>query len=345
MALLSQGGTQGLGQTYPNSYLAPRTTPTNVLGRAAAPAKKDLKKTKAAPSPSTPTMMPGYDLAGLTMPNFDRAAAPTENPADPNVDYQAAYQAALGESQANIEAQYSAALAELANREGIANQAIDQLPGNLNAIYEPAQASMNQTSQALYQAQQASGLTPFLPQGAEAAPIQAALSGALASRQADVPLLKLSAAGAASQARQSLDQSRMSALSNLSSSGGGGGSDAMALAQQKRQWELEDRANTPSQTQTWGLNEIASDRGGEIAHFSPDLADTVRAGAAGKDSKVYSKVLNDLIKNPPQGKSGNLKANKLLQRIRTYQSKYGGNAAAVSLALFDSGLSSLIPKG
>lgn len=325
-----------------------RPSSTNALRRnSGGPASPGV----IANTQSTFGLAPPQQLPpGIAAPPVDPSAQ-MQQPPDPNDQWLSAYQDALGASRGNIEAQYGAALNEIAQREGLTSQAIGQLPGQLNDIYAPAQAQVGQLSQTLADAQNKSGLTALVPAGAEAAPIQAAMTGSLASRQADVPLLNLAAQGEFSKQRQSVASDKANALSQLAqqdASQRASMSANRASDQQKHGWDIEmanldfkhqQQLKAAPQSSAFGTRETSADRGGELAYTTPDVANAIRNGDNPKIGAVYKAVLNDITKNPPKNAAAYVK------RWKAYQNQFGHNPRAVSLALFDSGLSQFYTAG
>lgn len=324
---------------------------TWIEGAYQAPSKQPKVK---APQMNTYGVQDGLpDLSGLDGGGGSGNYYGGGGGGDNGAAYREAYQAALAQSQSTIEAQYGAALDEIAKREGLAYQAVDMLPAQYEAIYGPAQQATTDASNAIHQAQQASGLTPLLPAGAEAAPIQAALSGALANNQSGVPLLRLGVGGEIGKQRDNVNQQRASALTEL----------AMQRAQYEtslqemllqRQWDAADQAasyafedaQASQQEQedlpAWGLNEVNVDRGGQIAKFDVNRANAIRSGQDPKGFNAFAKVMEDLRKNPPVGKSGRVKQALVMARLKDYMRRWPHQAEAVSLALFDSGITGQI---
>lgn len=131
--------------------------------------------------------------------------------------YADAFNASLARSRSGIEQQFQSALQDISQREGLANQAVGLLPGQVQGVYDRGDANLTQAQGALDSAQQAANLTSYAPASAQMAPILAARGQDLAARQADVPLLQLGTQQAFSQQRGSLNQARLGAMGDLDS--------------------------------------------------------------------------------------------------------------------------------
>lgn len=147
---------------------------------------------------------PGYSTA-------DTAQAPAAHLAD----YAAQYQDSLARSRAAIEQQFRSAFEDIGKREIGAQAAINTLPGEVQGIYDRGKASLGQQAGALDAAQKASGLQSFMGADAQLAPLAAAQASDLATRQADVPLLRIGATTAFNDQRGALNQAQLSAMADL----------------------------------------------------------------------------------------------------------------------------------
>lgn len=334
-----------------SSRLAPGTP--GMIGAGTSPATPSLQRVGQAASA-------GGAPGGVIPAPVDPNSGATDDTTDPNAAYLSEFSSGLGEARSAIQNQMSAALSEISQREALANQALGNMPADLNNIYAPAQAQVANTAQALYTAQQNSGMTPLLPEGAEAAPIQASLAGALASRQADVPYLQQAAAGSFSKQRADVQSNGGSQLADIATQEAqmrdADAKDARDFAAQQasaksdRSNAVEDQAASfehdkemanlnaklsgqkAQKTTTWGRFEVDPQRGGMIAEDRPDLANHIRHGND-KPSKVYRSIVKNMTQNPPKD------ATDLLNRVTKIKKKHHSLPRSVSLALFDAGIS------
>lgn len=170
--------------------------PTNVLAgdTAAPPASPGLPAYQA---PSVPNLSGYLDALGL------------------NGNYGQQFQDSLNASRADLSNQYAGAMADVAKREGLANQALGQLPGRVNSLYDQGNASLAGYAGQLDAAQKASGLASFMPSSAQMAPFGAAMSMDRTSRLADVPLLQIGSQAQFNAQRSAFDRAKISALSAL----------------------------------------------------------------------------------------------------------------------------------
>lgn len=142
------------------------------------------------------------------------AAAPAPALPQPEIDYMSAFQSALGASRAGVERQFTMANADIAQREGLTNQAVGQLPGQLSSIYQQGDANLMLGAKGLDDAQKASGLASYMSAGAQMQPLAAARTNDLSGRQADVPLLRLATQTEFNRQRGAVDQARAQAAAD-----------------------------------------------------------------------------------------------------------------------------------
>jgi hypothetical protein len=272
---------------------------------------------------------------------------PTEDEGD-TTDYVGMLRNQLGSARAAVEAQFNAALADIAAREQAATGLLDQAPANLQDIYGRAGQSINQNAQTLEQAQTQAGLQPFVGAAAQMAPLQAALAQSQASRQADLDYLRLGLSQAFANQRSALNQDRLSALADIAAREESIMADAIE-SERERQFRarmaLEEAQKDGVGVNTFGRREISFNRGMQIADaannpglsvqygVSPTKAEAIRRGG-GPATKAYREALQTLdparINNARQLQRAliALQRNKRLRR----------RPKATSLAIFDSGL-------
>lgn len=176
------------------------------------------------------------------VPQLPTYPAPILPPAvaQPEVDYMGAFTSALGASRAGVERQFTSALADIAQREGLAQQAVGQLPSQLTNIYQQGDANVMTAAAGLDSAQQASGLTSYLPAGAQMSPLTAARTNDLSSRQADVPLLQLAVQNESNRQRGAVSQAQAASAGESQGQLASFYAD-MAKMQAQRQYDSADR--------------------------------------------------------------------------------------------------------
>ncbi len=172
---------------------------------------RPLTAPKPKPAPSiTPTFGPATQSSGsLSEAVGQQAVAP--------MDYDAAFRNALESSRSGVTKQFELALGDIAQREAAAGQGLSMLPGQVTDIYSRGDANVGQGVASLDAAQQASGLSSFMGAGDQLAPLQAAMQGDLAARQADVPLLQMAMQADANRQRGALQNARLDAMSGIDS--------------------------------------------------------------------------------------------------------------------------------
>lgn len=177
---------------------------------------------------------------GLAAPAPPVPGAPAPSLPQPEIDYMQMFQSALGASRAGVERQFTMALGDIAQREGLAGQALGQLPGQLSTIYQQGAAGNAAATKSLDAAQKASGLQSFMGAGAQMAPLAAAQSNDLAARQADVPLLQLAVQTETNRQRGAVRQAQASAAAESQGQLASFYAD-MAAQQQGRRYDEADR--------------------------------------------------------------------------------------------------------
>lgn len=275
----------------------------------------------------------------------ERAAAPRETRRDRMIrgiqdimndprlaEYNDSYSLALGDARAGVTNALNNALGAIAAREAASMQAVDAMPGTINANYDAAEASGQQGAAALAAAQEASGVKPLMDLKATMAPIQTAQATDRAGRLAGVPLIRTGLQGAFGRERQDVQAEHDSAMTDLArqeaeykASRESGPNWAQNLAiedflasDEKRQ----DKEDAPF----WG-NQVSVNRGVDTASRMPKLAQAYASGqGTGRGQMAYNEVmraLRDYAKKPKR-------LEKELDRIKK---KYPKRAKAMSLAL------------
>ena len=152
-------------------------------------------------------------LTGIN--NEVNAAFQTNN----NQGYDDAYNQSMAVARGNIQQQIGNALAEINQRQGIANQGLAQLPGQINQNFTQAQQGV-QSDVAAMNAQEAAiggaGTNgTFNPGDAAAQPGLAAIAASNAGAQSGVPVLKLAFDNAFSNQRQTVNDQGQQQLNDL----------------------------------------------------------------------------------------------------------------------------------
>lgn len=278
--------------------------------------------------------------------------------------YDQAYQQAMATARANITQQIGNALNEISTRQGATHQALGLLPGQIGANYDAARASVQQGSQAAAAAQQAAGVTSFLPQGAEMQPGLAAIDASNAGAQAGVPVFGISLDNAFSKQRQDVQSQGDSRLADLElsaaerqASQAQQSAEARAsyrqqlidqhFAQQDKQAQSQQKTAAARrkavQKTMAGMPAGISAKGGDIfVKNLPEDAAAVKSGQAGRASEAYQmaySLVSTAMEADPEGKDESIKATK--DQLRKLMKKYPKQAAAISLALHDLGANNL----
>lgn len=201
------------GSFAPPAMFAPGGAPTTQAG------KWSLQRL-GQPKPQGPQAGGRWDLRGLlrrpAAPRFalPEQAAPAPSAAAPP-SYDDAYNTALERSRSGIDKQFELALRDIAQREQASRAAIGGLGGQLTDIYGRGGEALAAASGQLDAAQQASGVTSFLPASAQMAPLLAAAGMDLSARQADIPLLQLAAQTETARQRAAIENARLEAEQGL----------------------------------------------------------------------------------------------------------------------------------
>lgn len=156
-----------------------------------------LRQPQPAPAPApAPAAAPPSALSAATAPQ----AAP---------DYMALYQQGLQQAKSGISQRLQGDLGYIQQQQGLAGQAIGQLPGGINAAYGQAQTSDQNAENAITAAQKSSGVGSLMPLGSYMAPVNAAIAGTQTADLQNVPLLQVAAS-------QQADQERAAAMQGAS---------------------------------------------------------------------------------------------------------------------------------
>lgn len=226
-------------------------------------------------------------------------------PAAPN--YADEYQKALAASSAGIANQFHMALSDIAQREGLAGQAVGQLPGQLNQVYNAGNANMMTGAASLDAAEKSSGLNSFMGAGAQMAPLSAAMGENKATAMSGVPLLALAVKTQMANERGALEQAHQSALADLAGQNLGFLSDQAktanaqqyqtTAANQQHQWDVQGQRNQLDQQLT--LAQLAND-----SRVEPKTNMTIGEINQIKQSPQWQMVQNYLTQGIASGKSG-----------------------------------------
>lgn len=160
---------------------------------------KGIEPGARTPAPMGPPVPQGWNQRPgmVNGPNpelkayFDalNASKPQYAPMDMS-GYSAAFQGALNTARGNISQQLGTALADIQQSQQHAQNALGQLPGQVNAVYGQTQGTTNNALAQMAQAQRNSGMTPLMDTAAFMAPEQAAIAGSHAAQLANQPLLQ-----------------------------------------------------------------------------------------------------------------------------------------------------------
>lgn len=236
----------------------------------------------------------GLAAASPTAPPLG-IAAPAGIAAPGATNYADEYQKALAASSAGIANQFHMALSDIAQREGMANQAVGLLPGQLNDVYNASGANMLNGAASLDAAQKASGLSSFMPAGAQMTPLSAAMGENKATAMSGVPLLALAVKTQMANERGALEQAHQSAIAQLASQNLGNISDQAKTANaqaystqqnnQQHQWDVQSQQNQLHQQLT--LAQLAND-----SRVEPKTNMTIGEINAVKQDPTYTRAIN-----------------------------------------------------
>ena len=214
------------------------------------------------------------------------------------LDYDTAFRNSLDSSRAGVTKQFEMALGDIAQREALAGQALGTLPGQVSDIYGRGDASMGQAAGSLDAAQQASGLTSFMGAGAQMAPLQAAMSGDQAARQADVPLLQMAMQADASRQRGALQQAQLGAMSGIDSqltdyyrSG----------ADRQAQQEFQGRRDAASAEQAMTMRDLDEQQAMRLKNYDYEVGQQKALTSVDKDTGMTRGEMA-AVRNTPQYK-------------------------------------------
>lgn len=136
-------------------------------------------------------------------------------------DYMNAFQGALGSARSDIAQQLAGALSDIKANQGYAQQALGQLPGQINQSYGAADALMNNGQKVAQGGLNAPGLNATTGAntggslGQYMAPERAAIAGEKAGEMANVPLLATGIQQAASQESAAANNAALSDYGSL----------------------------------------------------------------------------------------------------------------------------------
>ena len=293
---------------------------------------------------------PGHTRSGVA-----GGLTPDDLTRDPNNEEDAPYtgpnyidmlKEQMSKARSNVEANFGAALQEIANAEGQTNQAAAAAPGIINDRYAAAQANQNTNASALFNAVQQSGLGQFAQPTQEAtmAPLQQALTLDQAAAMTGIDFTKMGLGQYYAQQRGDLAKQKAQMMADLDSEE----ASTMLSAYEKeadrqeaaRQALAEGKGTT---IPAFGKREVSQALGGEIlssaanperfqqglTDFDPRLADTLRATPAYQKEQ---QVLQRAVRKGQKGKKK--KATKLIQKATTGRRALNHPKAA-SLAMAD----------
>lgn len=315
-------------------------------------ARADARKAKrqAGRGPGVPAGYPGAEEDGLGDDGFW-----DEDP----TDYVSMFREQLGAARANVEAQLSAALGDIAKSESASGALLDRAPADLSALYGQATANTQQFIDTSAKSAQAAGLGQFVDPAGQMAPFQAALQGEQTARMADLDYLKIGLAQAFANQRSQAHQAHMGSMADIASQESGAMLDAIE-SERERQfrakqavWEASQQDAEDAGTASWGRRDISWDRGMQVADAAanPDLAkqygvnpalyDDIRSGGGGRQ-KTYNQATKFLDRRNVQSAGDLNKALRAMQRKKKFQKR----PRAASAAIYDSGLVPLyVPQG
>lgn len=136
-------------------------------------------------------------------------------------NYLSAFQGALGNARSDISQQLAGALGDIKNNQAYAQQALSQLPGQINQSYGTADQLMKTGQNVAQQGMNAPGLNAATAANTGGslnqymAPERAAIAGEKAGEQANVPLLATGIQQAGSQEAAAANNAALSDYGNL----------------------------------------------------------------------------------------------------------------------------------
>lgn len=117
----------------------------------------------------------------------------------------------LDASRAGVVGQFGKAFADLARREQAANQAVNMLPQQNQRVFGDAQGALSEIGNAYAAAMRNAGGPNFFQPNTVMAPLSSVVRQNLASRQADVPLLRIGVQDAFARTRGALEAAQAEA--------------------------------------------------------------------------------------------------------------------------------------
>lgn len=284
-----------------DSFLPPSLRPMADSARAtqaqpAAPTPSPMLGLAGYQGPTTGGGHPGMSFVPTPeMPNGP-GLAPALGVAAPGVpNYADEYQRAMTAASAGIANQFHMALSDIAQREGLAQQAVGQLPGQLNQVYSAGAANMMTGAASLDAAQKASGLNSFMGAGAQMAPLSAAMGENKATAMSSAPLLALAVKTQMANERAALEQQHQSALQSLAEQNLSHVSDQQktagaqqyqtGAANQQHQWDVQSQQNQLQQQMT--LAQMAND-----SRVEPKTNMTIGEISQVRQNPLYTHLVN-----------------------------------------------------
>lgn len=195
----------------------PVITPSDPTGHGATPGQLAAGTQPMTPQPAAPN-----GLAAFANSAFGKYLA-SMNGVQPSQaqNYQSAFQGALGNARSDIAQQLSGALSDIKNNQAYAQQALSQLPGQINQSYGTADQLMKTGQNVAQQGMNAPGLNAATAANTGGslnqymAPERAAIAGEKAGEQANVPLLATGIQQAGSQEAAAANNAALSDYGNL----------------------------------------------------------------------------------------------------------------------------------
>lgn len=237
--------------------------------------------------------------------------------------YDQAYSNAMAAARANITSSIGNALTEIANRQSIANQGLQQLPGQLNTIYDQAKGQVTAGADNLLAQQKASGQSSFLSAEGSVAPGLTAMANANAGAVGAVPTLQLAFDNSFGEQRQAASASAAGSLASLDAEA------AMHTADMEK--DKADRMNSTRRSlvaQWYEANGYGSSDAQKVAN---DYAAEVVPGYASGNGKALVKNLPEVaaqIKDPQSGGDAYKAYNSAYQALQSFHDKFGNRPGA-----------------
>lgn len=176
-----------------NPQTAP-AAPGSFMGHSSADWQNLASRVAAQNAPQQPTFPAGFGLKGYANYQGGQQSPLAAYSAPPQpTDYMSLYQQGLNDAKSGISQRLQGDLGYIQQQQQLAGQAVDTLPGGINAAYGQANMTSQGAENAITAAQAKSGVGSLTPLSTYMAPVNAALQGTQTALLQNVPLLRIGA--------------------------------------------------------------------------------------------------------------------------------------------------------